>query len=104
MLTLRFGDTAVVVLEAGNLAQLTAGKPATLPFSAAFGGDAPRSFVLAYTPDVEWLTDQVLARTKLSMDDPDALLKEGLKRPPIDRSGTPSHPPLIRNTARVVQA
>ena len=77
MIYLKIGDQAVVILEPANIDRLVAGSPAVSP---------DKQVMIAYCPDIEWLTNEIIASDK-SVDSLNQLLEDGLKRKPVTRKG-----------------
>lgn len=67
------GGQHFVILEPGNLDALKAGKFARTPNNAV---------IMAYTPDLEWLQEQLIGRVdSLNPEVLEHLLEEGKSRP-----------------------
>jgi hypothetical protein len=77
MIYLKVGAQSVVILEPANVERIVAGLPAVSP---------DRTVMVAYCPDIEWLTAEITASDK-SVDQLNTLLEQGLSRKPITRKG-----------------
>jgi hypothetical protein len=74
----------IVILEPENLEAVKAGKFAKSP---------NRAVLVAYTPDAEWLGEQIMMNAdKLDPETLDRLIKESQQRP--EKRGRAHHPPL----------
>lgn len=82
MIYMILGEQRVIVMEPSNIEKLKDGKPLCAPDG---------SVLVAYCPDVEWLTSKVSemlgAGREFDIEQFDALLKEGMRRAPILRKG-----------------
>lgn len=71
---------AVLIVESGNIERLKSGKMMKTP---------DEQFLVCYTPDMEWTTDQFKAMLAINRNvDPavlDFILKEGMKREEVKR-------------------
>jgi hypothetical protein len=86
-------EATILVLEPGNFTKLKRGEPLTIEFPE-------RDVFIAFCPDIEWLTAELLKGAAGSPGkDLDELLKEGLSRPEVDRDKdkTAYHPPIPIN-------
>ena len=81
------GTVRVIVLEAGNLEQIKAGKPAKTPDG---------SVLIAYTPDPVWLADKLMDVADGDAAKIAALIDEAAKRPQKDPA-RPTHGHHIRS-------
>lgn len=74
----------ILVLEPGNLRRLREGDPIRIDLSK-FG--LPGTFMLiAYTPDVEWLSQELGKRIPIESGDVFNLINESLKQKEVDRA------------------
>ena len=77
MIYLRVGEQSVSILDQRTSKRIVAGSPAVSP---------DRSVTVAYCPDIEWLTGEIMSSDK-SVDSLNRLLEQGLSRKPITREG-----------------
>ena len=81
-------DRILVIVEPGNIRRLIAGEPIV---TQGLDNNLPIQLMLAYTPDIEWVGDEIKRAVE---DDPDhslavdvvnRIIQDSLKRPAIDR-------------------
>jgi hypothetical protein len=75
----------IIVLEPENLERLRHGRPIVKPLSQFFPDNTDASkyeLVLAYTPDIEWLQEQLKTTGNFGK-----AMDESLKRPAVFRRG-----------------
>ncbi len=77
MVYLKIGSQMMVILEPANIERIMAGSPAATP---------DRQVMVAYCPDIEWLSEQIVNSDK-SIESLERLLEIGLQRKPITRKG-----------------